>query len=150
MLRAIVCGLVLLAPFPAAAAGDKKGDAKNEDKLIDSTVQKGRFGMRRVKKELIFLAADDPLAEMKEIGKMPFPDSTIRAVRFTADPGGSPTAIDARVRQIRATGQELTGAIPKRERKSMWYWWLLLIPAAIAGFFIWRYRDVNLWGGDDD
>jgi hypothetical protein len=42
MLRAIVCGLVLLAPFPAAAAGDKKGDAKGlkvEDQITKDDPQ---------------------------------------------------------------------------------------------------------------
>jgi hypothetical protein len=117
-------------------------DLEEEYKFVASTVQWGRLGMRRVKKELIFVAADTPGAELQEIGRMPFTDRTIRVMRLFADPGGSATAIDVRVGQIDVRAEEITGGVPVVGPKKPTKWWLwLAVPIVGVGMYgLWRWR----------
>jgi len=109
--------------------------------FVASKAQKGRIGLRRVKKELIFLASDDPLAPPEEIGRRPFSDGTVRAVRLFADAGGAPTALHVRVLDVEMRAEEITGGVPRKEAKGWGWWWLLaLAPAAGAGLLVWGWR----------
>src|SRR5262245_42367660 len=102
MLRAIVCGLALLAPFPAAAAaGQPKGDAKGlkvEDQISkddpEDAVRKGSyrkvhpFKMEAGKTYVIDMITRSP-------GLDPYlrlEDPAGKQVAFDADGGGFPNA----------------------------------------------------------
>jgi hypothetical protein len=124
--------------------GGGKGQKKDEDRFVAAKSKRGQMGLRRVKDELIFLAAEDG-GELREIDRMPFTEETIRAVRFFADPGGSPTVVDVRVRQIEMRAEEITGGVTEKDASlSPWWWLLLLIPlsaaAAGGGFWFWWSR----------
>ncbi|HEV3448927.1 MAG TPA: hypothetical protein VG099_30100, partial [Gemmataceae bacterium] len=84
------------------------GKVQEEFRFVKTDAKRGRIGLRRNKKELIFLAADAPAGALQEIERLPFIDTAIRAVRFFADAGGSPTAIDARLRDIEMRAEEIT------------------------------------------
>jgi hypothetical protein len=121
--------------------GPAKVRLKDEYRSVATTARSGRIGLRRVNKDLIFLASDDPAAPPKEVGQLPFTDGTVRAVRFFADTGGSPTAVDVRVRDIQARAEQITGGVPRREAvRSRWWWALALVPVAGAGLLLWRWR----------
>jgi hypothetical protein len=101
----------------------------------------GRIGLRREKKELVFLAADNTAEPLVEIKRLPFTDRTIRVVRFFADPGGSPTALDVRVRDVSVRAEEITGGVPERDRQGSSWWWLWGLPVVGGvGFWYWRVR----------
>jgi len=106
----------------------------------DESLSSGRIGLRRVKKELIFLASDPANDELVEVKRLPFSDHTIRKVRLHVDPGGSPTAIDLRVRRIECRAQEMTGGIPHFHPKSPSRWWMWAIPALVASLLFWLWR----------
>jgi hypothetical protein len=116
------------------------GKVIDENRFVPTKAKRGRIGLKRVKKDLIFLASDDPGAEGKEVDRLTFTDRTIRAVRLFADPGGSPTAIDARVQQIAVQAEQITGGIPEKEKSRTQWWWLSVLPAAGAGVLVWRWR----------
>jgi hypothetical protein len=120
-------------------------ELEEEYKFVASTVQYGRMGMRRIKKELVFLAADTPGGELQEIGRMPFTDRTLSAIRLFADPGGSPTAIDVRVGQIDVRAEEITGGVPVVGPKKPTKWWLwLVVPVAGLGLYgVWWWRKTD-------
>jgi hypothetical protein len=103
----------------------------------------GRFGLRRVKKELIFLASNTPTGDMQELERLPFSDHTIRKVRLFADPGGSPTALDARIWRIEVRSEEMTGGVPEIQPDAPVRWWLWGGIAVVVGSFLcwdWRRR----------
>lgn len=109
--------------------------------MVPTKARQGRIGLRRVGKELIFLAADKPTDDLDEIGRLPFTERTVQAVRLFADPGGSPTVVDVRLRQITVRAEETTGGMPKSEVRASHWWWLLLalpVVAAALGFWLWR------------
>jgi hypothetical protein len=113
-----------------------------EYRFVKTAAKRGWMGLRREKNELVFLTSDDLAAEMKEVGRLPFPEGTVRAVRFFADAGGSPTSVDARLRQVRVRAEEITGGVPEAERRATaWWWWPLGTAAALgAGLLLWRWR----------
>jgi hypothetical protein len=119
------------------------GQPPAADRFLPTLAAWGRLGLRRVNKELIFLAADEG-AELQEIERRPFAAETIRAVRLFADAGGSPTAVEVRFKLLEIHADEITGGVTERDAAtSAWWWLLLLIPgAAVAGglFWLWRRR----------
>ncbi len=78
-----------------------------------ATAKWGQLTMRRIKKEVIFLAKEGEEAEWQEIGRLPFSDRTIRPVRVYVDAGGSPTTVDMRIGQLEIRSEEATPGIPK-------------------------------------
>jgi len=129
----------VLQTTPGAAGGSMK----EEYRFVASAAKAGRMGLRREKKELVFLAADGPGKPLEEIGRLPFTDRTIRAVRFFADPGESPTAVDVRVGDVLVRAEEIAGGVPRRERRSVkwWVWGALAVPALGMLLLGWRaYR----------
>jgi hypothetical protein len=119
----------------------KLSKTKEEYKLVPSATLKGGVGLRRVKKELIFLASDDPDAPLEEIGRLPFPEVTVREVRFYADTGGAQTPVDVRMKDFSFKAEQITGGVPRSEVRR-WSWWFLLalVPLAGVGLVIWRWR----------
>ena len=114
---------------------------KQIGKPVPTNARVGGLVIRREKGELIFLAADGQAA-LTELQRMPFTTATVRQIRLYADPGGSPTALDAWIGQLRVRAQEITGGFPKRERKEGWGWWLWLAfgaAVAAAGYFVYRW-----------
>ncbi len=118
----------------------KKSPLKEEYLLVPSAATRGRMGLRREKKELVFLASDDLKAPLVQIGSLAFTDQTIRAVRFFADPGGSPTAVDARVGEIEIRAEQITGGVPRSESGHPLLWLWTLVPVAGAGLAFWGWR----------
>jgi hypothetical protein len=119
---------------------------KEEYKFQKATPTKGRIGLRRVKKELVFLASESATAPLEEIEKLPFTDHTITKVRFFIDNGESPTAADIRIRSIEVRADEITGGLPTIEPETKWAWWQWFLTfggsAAVLGllFWVWRVR----------
>jgi hypothetical protein len=115
------------------------GKGQEEYRFVKTESKRGRIALRRTKKELIFLASDSPTGSLQEIDRLPFTDTAIRAVRFFADPGGSATAVDARLRDIEMRAEEITGDIPRSEATTSSGWMWLAVPGGAALlFFAWR------------
>ena len=118
----------------------KNSKLQEEYRRKPTIAKRGRLGLRRVKKELIFLASDDLATPAEVIGRLPFTDGTIRAVRFFADPGGAATAVDAHVGQIEIRAEQITGGVPRSEAGWPLVWLWALIPAAGLGLVVWGWR----------
>jgi hypothetical protein len=119
------------------------GGMKYETTHTPSKAKAGRLVIRREKSDLICLVADDPRETPHEIGKVPFTDATVRKVRLFADSGGSPTTVDARISGFKARAEEITGAVPERDKPRPWGWYVtgfLAVCAAVGGFVWWRRR----------
>jgi hypothetical protein len=134
----------------------EKGKPKLEqpDVFAQNDSKKGLICLRRVGKELIGLMADGESDPLQEIGRLPFTDETIRAVRLFADPGGSPTVVDVRLRRIEMRAEQITGGVAEKDVVS--YWWvpilvvvLILTVCAGVGWLLWReYR--KQYANDED
>jgi len=108
--------------------------------FVPTSSKGGRMGLRRLSKDLIFLAPDTPGEPLHEIGRHTFTKETIRTVQFFADPGGSPMAVHARLRDIEVQAEEITGGVPQRDAAANWWWLWLLFPASSAVLLVWRWR----------
>jgi hypothetical protein len=113
------------------------------EKSAPAKGKRGWIGLRRVKKELIFLAADDWAGSPTEIERLPFGDRAIQAVRFYADSGGSPTALDVRFLEITIRADEITGAVPKSEQSGSRWWLWVLLGVSVGGFGWLRWRGLR-------
>jgi hypothetical protein len=125
-------------------AKQKAGIKPPPDPYTPTSAEWGRMGLRRIKKEIYFLAGEQN-DELKEIEHLPFTDETIQVVRLFADPGGSPTWVDARVLRVEIRAEEITGGVAERDVPISPLWWLLLvIPVAGMGtgltLMFWRFR----------
>lgn len=123
------------------APGEFGRNMKEADRFVPAESTHGRIGLRRVQSELIFLSADTPDGPLQEIDRLPFTERTLRAVRFFADPGGSPTALDVRMSTIEIHAAEIASGVPRSEQQG-WDWrWLWAIVLAAGGtllFWVWR------------
>jgi hypothetical protein len=121
------------------------------DRFISTEATWGRLGLRRINKELIFLAADEG-TELKEIERRPFTEETIRAVRLFADAGGSQAAVEVRFKLIDIRAEEIAGGVTARDSATSPWWWLfLLIPVAgVAGGLFWLWRMFRRPSEDDE
>jgi hypothetical protein len=120
-----------------------KGEIKEQYRFVSASAERGQMGLRRVKKDLVFLAADGPDEPLKEVDRMPFTQRTIRAVRLFADAGGSPTAVEVRVREVEVRAEEIAGGEPRLKKGLPRRWWLWVAAPAAAGvllFGLWRVR----------
>jgi len=108
-------------------------DAAEEYRFLPASHDRGRIGLRRVKKDLIFLAADDTFVEPKEIERLPFTDRTIRSVRVFVDTGGSATAVDVRVLEFTAKAEEVSGGQVHTVRGVPANWWPWVVVPTGAG-----------------
>jgi hypothetical protein len=98
------------------------------------------LALRRVGSELICLIADGEEVTLRELARVPFTTGTVRTFRIFADPGMSPTSVDAQVGNVRVRAEEITGGVPASEKSTGLGWWLA-IAAIMAGgvlFVIWR------------
>jgi hypothetical protein len=127
-------GYVLQAWLP-----EPGGKMKEEYRFVATAAKRGWIGLRREKKELVFLASDELGKSPEEIGRLPFTERTIRAVRLFADAGGSPTALDVRASEVHVRAEEITARVPRRERPSRWWLWRLAA-APCAGLLAWGWR----------
>jgi hypothetical protein len=114
------------------------GKMKEQIKAVPTKATKGKIGLQRIKNELVFLAAESPTADLAEIHRFTFTDETIRGVRFFADPGGSPTALEARLGNMTIRAEEITGGIPKKEQERFaWEWPALAGGSLVVGVLVW-------------
>ncbi len=97
-----------------------RGEVTALERFVLATAKRGRMGLRREGKELVFLAADGPNAALEEVDRVPFSTGTIRAVRVFADTGGSPTALDVRVRDLQVRAEQIAAGAPPRQGTSVW------------------------------
>jgi len=121
--------------------GEFAKSMKEVDRFVPAASKQGRIGLRRVKNELIFLSADAVDGPLQEIDRLPFTERTIRAVRVFADPGGSPTALDARMSHIEIRAEEIALGVPQREQNGggwRWLWAIVLVAGGALGLWIWR------------
>ena len=100
---------------------------KEEHQFVPASAERGRIGLRRINKDLVFLASDDPDATLQEVGRLPFTERTIRSVRLFVDAGGSPTAVDMRLLEIAVRAEEIAGGKVRLVKGAPSSWWLWVI-----------------------
>jgi hypothetical protein len=125
--------------------------SKDDYKFVPTKLKRGRIALMRKGKEVVFLAADTPDAELEEVGRLPFTDATVRQVRVFVDNGGSPTPVDVRVKLLAVRAEEITGGKPVSEQKTSWWWLLwLVVPVAGVGGVLWYWRARRAQADDDE
>jgi hypothetical protein len=105
------------------------------EKFEPNPAPKGKIALKRVRDTLSCLQGDPdtPIAELSEIAKLKFTDSTIKKVRIFADQGGSPTLLDVYIDNMLIKAEEITFQIPARDRPR-WFWWIIAgITFVLAG-----------------
>ena len=112
--------------------------------------KKGKLAMRREKDEVIFLVADSPKDELRELTRVAFTEATIRKVRVYADQGGSMTYLDTKIPDLRVRAEEITGGVPIREQTFAWGWWLTIACFVIIGSILFVLYRREKRGDDDD
>jgi hypothetical protein len=122
----------------------KEGPKFGNGKEKETRAKTGRLALRREKDEVLCLVADGT-DTLEELDRIKFTKASIHQVRLFADPGNSPTLVDARLTQIRFRAEEIQSDIPESERSSTWLWWLaasllVLGVAALVGIWWWRRR----------
>ena len=137
-------GYALQSRLPAA-----KTKTKDHDRFVATSAAWGRIGLRRTKKELIFLASDEATEPLKEIERLPFTDQTLRVVRLFCDTGGSPTALDVRLTDIGVRAEEITEGIPQRVPATS-NWWLWLLTPTVGLLLLWRWRAYRKRQADEE
>jgi len=114
---------------------------------VPTSAKKGRLIIRRERAELICLAADGS-AEPRELTRVDFTDTTMRPLRLYAEPGQSPTVVDARIGNVVVRAEEITGGVPKREEEGGIGWWIVLGAVLVVGLGLLVYfrKPEALWG----
>ena len=102
-------------------ANDKR-EYRN-DPVIPTKAKSGRLVLRRESTEIVCLTADGA-GELEERCRIPFSNGTVRKVRIFADPGNSPTSLDAGLSKIAIKAGAISAQIPLSE------------PAGLSGGFI--------------
>jgi len=102
------------------------GEVHNEVAFLATKAQRGTLILRREKAEILCLASEKEGEDPAEVGRFPFTDTTVRKIRLLADPGGSPTGMDARLFDFKARAEEITGGTPERELAGGWGWWITI------------------------
>lgn len=115
------------------------GAVTYETKFFATTAKKGKFVLRREKAEVVLLTADKPGVEPTELYRVPFTETTVRSFRVYADSGGSPTIVDGRISDLKASATEITGGIPERDRDEFPIWVVVasIVSAIILGLLVW-------------
>jgi hypothetical protein len=121
-----------------------EGGIKYDSPELEPTkARSGRLVLRREQAEVICLVGDGDKEPLRELHRYEFTTGPIRKVRLCADTGGSPTAMDVRLGELRIRAEQITGGIPLREVEGGWVWWLtglaVLVLAAV-GYWLWRRR----------
>ncbi|HZZ79840.1 MAG TPA: hypothetical protein VFE62_15080 [Gemmataceae bacterium] len=127
---------------------DKKVDYKSEPPF-ETTAKSGRLIILRKKKEVICLAADEE-GEPKELCKIPFTDAAVQRVLIFADPGATPTELDAWFTRFKIRADEMSHHMVKQEQSNPWwgvYAGLVLIVVGTMGYFVVRRIRTGRWRG---
>jgi len=109
--------------------GKKRADGEitYATQYFASKTKSGLLALRRVKDEIICLAADKPTDPLRELCRLPFTRANLQPIRVFADTGGSPTFVDARIRHLRIIADDIPGGIPAKEPSGSWTWWLTVL-----------------------
>jgi hypothetical protein len=99
--------------------------------VFKTTAKNGKLALKREKGEIVCLASEDKGA-LKELCRVEFTEGTVRQIRLYADPGGSPTAMNAWIGHVKIHAQEITGGFPKMEKRP----WSLLDWLILGGVFL--------------
>jgi hypothetical protein len=128
----------------AITVGTPEGtEVKYDTTHIPTKATRGRLVVRREGGELICLALDGAKGEPRELHRMPFPKTTLRQVRIYADAGGSLTAVDVRLSQVRIRAEEITGGFPRGDQPMSLPWWPFLTGGCLVAavlLVVIRYR----------
>lgn len=117
------------------------GKDQHEDRFLPATSARGRIGLRRIGKDLIYLASPTPTAPLQEMHRTPFTRGAIRVVRFFADPGGSPNGVDVRLMAIDMRGEEISAGVTQIDQQVWGSWWKWLFLLGIGGAVsFWRWQ----------
>jgi hypothetical protein len=133
------------------SVGSKGADKRvNYENLppFDTKGKKGRLILARKKKEVICSAADDGDEEPRELCRIPFTDAAVQRVLIFADPGRSPTDLNAWITNIKMRADEMSHHMTAKEKDNPWWGvfaGLALIVVGTAGFLIFRRLRDGRW-----
>jgi hypothetical protein len=110
-----------------------EGQPNWEHKLFPTKSRKGKLALRRAEGEVVFLVADSPQEELREVMRLAFPEGKVRRTCLFADQGRSMTLLDAKLTDIRVRAEEIAPAIREREQSFAWGRWLTYGSFAVVG-----------------
>jgi hypothetical protein len=117
------------------------GPLQYELSFFASQSKKARLVLRREKAEAVALVAEVSGKPPHELGRVPFTEDTVRKLRLYADPGGSPTVLDARLGNLVVSAEEITAGIPRKEAQDWRGWWVAgAVVFVVAGLSLFAVR----------
>jgi hypothetical protein len=129
--------------------GLRDGPAKGNDRVqtFPAKVRSGKLRLTRTGSSLRYSVAEGDAGVFRGLAQVDFITSDVDSIRFAANTGESPTALDIRLHalQIRAAGLPTggRGVGPDNQRARGWLFWMLLLGAATlvvtwAGLWLWQ------------
>ncbi len=120
------------------ASPNESGKLHHDVRFLPTSAQSGRLRLRRTGETLHYLAAEGADGEFSELRQEPFSSADLKAVLIAADPGGSPTALDVLIPDVRFRGEE-------RKARSGWIWLAGLGALALLGSAVAAVGAVRWW-----
>jgi hypothetical protein len=102
----------------------KDGKTRDQVRTFPTLATAGRLCIRRVGSSLHYLIADGLNGDLQEIAQAEIGTEDLRSIRLAANTGGSPSALDVRLLDLRIGSDRLPNQ--PTHRSSVSGWWLVL------------------------
>ncbi len=109
------------------------GELRHDERFVSTSARSGKLRLQRSGDTLLYLAAEGADGDFSELRQEPFSSADLRAVLIAVDPGGSPTALDVLIPDVRFRTEE-------RQSRRGWSWLAVFGSAAAVGAVRWWKR----------
>jgi hypothetical protein len=131
----------VVALFSRPGSGGKR---VFDQKTRETTVRKGQLRVARRSSEVTFLATKGENDEFQELHRVEARTDDLPALRIMASAGGTPTAVNVRLLDLRITADRLGGAARPPERRGIGWLVACVVGVIVVASGVWAWRK-RLW-----